>query len=285
MRGTTPERQKTRRRLALVLLAALLAVGSCSYLTGGQSGTSPHKQARSTGAKPSNGGVTVVAGGGGSQPGGAAGGDAEGGPGPASSPSSGATHGGSGSTNSTPGRHGGAVTPRGGSANHTPASSASSGSGGSSGSTGSGGSSGSSGSGGSSGSSGSGGTSSGSNFSISAGVSSELYPGAPAQPLDLALTNPNGYALSVTSLVVSLNSITLAADPAPPGQCTPSDFEIDQFSGSLPLTIPAGSTVTLSGLGLSPSEMPQIRMLDQPYNQDGCEGATLNLSYSGTATG
>ena len=29
---------------------------------------------------------------------------------------------------------------------------------------------------------------------------------------------------------------------------------------------------------------PQLRMLDRPVNQDGCQGATVPLSYAGRAT-
>jgi hypothetical protein len=121
------------------------------------------------------------------------------------------------------------------------------------------------------------------NLSISGTVAGALYPGAPPRALDLSLTNPNGYDISITSLTVSLESITLDSIASPPGQCTSSDFEIEQFSGPLPFTVGAGKTVTLSALGFPSTEMPQVEMVNQPYDQDGCEGARLNLSYYGSA--
>jgi len=46
--------------------------------------------------------------------------------------------------------------------------------------------------------------------------------------------------------------------------------------------LPPG-TKTLSQLGYTGAQLPSIRMLDRPLNQDGCRGATLNFTYSGSA--
>lgn len=272
MTGDSSAKWRTRRRLALVLLAALLLVGSCSYLTGGSSSRPGHDQAQA----PGKGAVTVETGptgGGGSAGGTSAGGTSAGGTSAGGSEGDlnapGATSGGSGSASGTPaavpgGAHTGSSTstnePESGGAPvalPTPASASSSSATGTPTTT--------------------------TDFSVSFSSTGKLYPGAPAEPLDLSLINPNGHAISLTSLTIGVKSITLTASPPAPGTCTPGDFQITQFSGPLPISVGAGQTVTLSALGVPASEMPKIGMVDQPYNQDGCEGAKLSFSYSGTA--
>jgi hypothetical protein len=103
------------------------------------------------------------------------------------------------------------------------------------------------------------------------------------QPLDLSLTNPNSVPLSVGSLIASAKSVD-APRATPSLPCTLADFSLQQFSGPYPVILPASSTRTLSALGLPSAEWPQLAILARPINQDGCQGATLNLSYSGNAT-
>lgn len=274
MTGNNSKRQRTWRILALVLLAALLGVGSCSYLAGQNPNRPGHEQA----STPGHGAGTAAPGAGatgssGSSTAPAAGSPAIGTAGPgAANGTLASTSGTPGGTLATPGgtpaapetsaaaptaepesasTHGtGSTTPP-ADKSSTPSSPASG----------------------------------GSPFSVSVSPAGELYPGAAAEPLDLSLTNPNGHAIALTSLTVSLKSITLSASPRSPGRCTTGDFQIAQFSGSLPISVGAGRTVTLYQLGFPAAEMPEIRMVDQPYNQDGCQGARLSFSYSGTATG
>jgi hypothetical protein len=66
--------------------------------------------------------------------------------------------------------------------------------------------------------------------------------------------------------------------------CTAGDFTVVQFAGAYPLRVGPQATVHLSDLGVAAARGPQLRMLDRPVNQDGCQGATVTLSYSGAAT-
>jgi hypothetical protein len=115
-----------------------------------------------------------------------------------------------------------------------------------------------------------------------AGTATGLEPGVP-QPLNLKLTNSNPLALTVTSLRVSVQTVDApraTADHA----CALADFSVQQFAGLYPLTVPSSSTRTLADLGISSAQWPQVAILDRPLNQDGCQGATLRLSYSGSGT-
>jgi hypothetical protein len=118
-------------------------------------------------------------------------------------------------------------------------------------------------------------------FTIS-GDAGQLWPGV-SQPVNLSLSNPNGQAISVDSLTVSVRSVSAPqATGALP--CSAADFSVTQFPGPYPLTLPAHTTRSLSDLGVGSPEQPHVAMLDWPVNQDGCLGATVTLSYSGTAT-
>lgn len=110
-----------------------------------------------------------------------------------------------------------------------------------------------------------------------------LWPGT-SQSVDLALTNPNSQAIAINGLSVSIQNVTA---PRATAQlpCSAADFSVTQFSGSYPLHVPAHATMHLSDLGVAAAHGPQLRMLDRPVNQDGCQGATVTLTYAGTATG
>jgi uncharacterized membrane protein len=111
-----------------------------------------------------------------------------------------------------------------------------------------------------------------------------LLPGA-RRPMDLKLTNLNSQAISVTNLTVALQSVTKAADAPADKPCGVSDFTITQFSGSYPLTVPAGGTFTVSSAVLDNTLWPAITMTDAAGNQDGCHGAKLQFSFSGAGQG
>lgn len=115
-----------------------------------------------------------------------------------------------------------------------------------------------------------------------AGNFGPLWPGR-ARAVDLALTNPNSQAISVQTLTVSIKQVS--APRATHGfPCSIADFSVIQFAGAFPLEVPANATTHLSSLGVPPARRPQLVMLNRPINQNGCQGATLTLSYSGTAT-
>ncbi|MDQ0029205.1 COG1470 family protein [Arthrobacter bambusae] len=121
-------------------------------------------------------------------------------------------------------------------------------------------------------------------FTISGDPTGFLAPGN-AVPINLQLTNPGNSSLNVTGLTVSITGITRTAQAVANNRpCNPSDYAVTQFSGSYPISAPPGNS-SLSGSGIPAARWPQIRMLDTSLNQDGCKGATLQLSYSGTGQG
>ena len=116
-----------------------------------------------------------------------------------------------------------------------------------------------------------------------AGSFGSLWPGS-SRALDLALSNPNGQAVSVGRLTVVVKQVTAPhATTALP--CSPTDFSTIQFAGPYPLIVPAHATVHLSDLQVPAAHRPRVTMLDRPVNQDGCQGATVTLSYNGSAAG
>jgi hypothetical protein len=110
-----------------------------------------------------------------------------------------------------------------------------------------------------------------------------LVPGGVAG-IDLALTNRRPAKLLVTSVVVSVSQVRAPrADAAHP--CTTADFAVSQLAGFYQLVLSPGSTRTLSQLGVVSGHWPAVMMLDRSVNQDGCEGASVVLSYAGTVAG
>jgi len=114
-----------------------------------------------------------------------------------------------------------------------------------------------------------------------AGDAGALQPGV-SRALNLSIANPNRLRLSVTSLIVTLHSVTAprATDAHP---CTLADFSVRQFSGPYPLLVAPSRTRTLSALRIPIARWPQVAIVDRPIDQDGCQGASLKLVYSGTA--
>jgi hypothetical protein len=125
----------------------------------------------------------------------------------------------------------------------------------------------------------------GRSFTISGNLDGLLAPGR-TLPLQLSLTNPNKKSLSVTNLSVTLQGVTRTSSAIGHGQlCTIGDYAVSQYSGGYPLVMPGSSTMTLSALGVTSNQWPQIQFLNTTLNQDGCKGATLSLSYSGSGQG
>lgn len=121
-------------------------------------------------------------------------------------------------------------------------------------------------------------------FTLSGNTPGSLFPGASAG-LDLQITNPNTKPLSLTNISVALAEVTRSADAVSRNlPCTVADYTLTQYSGPYPLTVPPG-TSSLSGLGVAPSGLPRVGMLETGTNQDGCKGATLQFTYSGSGQG
>jgi hypothetical protein len=127
-------------------------------------------------------------------------------------------------------------------------------------------------------------TTTGKQFSISAPVVSVQGPGA-ATPLNLTLTNPNNQALQVTNLTVAIASVTKAASAPANRPCTAADYAVVQFSGSYPIVVGAGQAISLLGQGITSSQWPALTMINTSLNQDGCKGASVSLTFSGTGQG
>jgi hypothetical protein len=118
-------------------------------------------------------------------------------------------------------------------------------------------------------------------FTIVGNAGSPLEPGA-GVPIDLQISNPNNSPLVLTGLTAGVRTlIAPAATASLP--CTLADFSVQQYSGSLALTVPASSTRSLAQLGVPSAKWPQISIIDRPTNQDGCKGASLTLAYGGAA--
>jgi hypothetical protein len=114
-------------------------------------------------------------------------------------------------------------------------------------------------------------------FPISGSLTTPLAPGIPPQTLNLVVTNPYTFTMKVTAITVSLSSTSKA-------NCAAStNYKVTQYTGS-GFTVNAGVTETLTQAGVPSSQLPTLQMLDLSTNQDVCQGATVNLAYSGTAT-
>ena len=119
-------------------------------------------------------------------------------------------------------------------------------------------------------------------FSIAGRAAAPLEPGVP-EGIDLQISNPNTLPLVVAGLSASVRSVS-APNTTPSLPCTLGDFSMQQYSGSFPLTVPAASTRSLAQLGAPPAQWPQVSIIDRLTDQDGCQGATVTLAYSGAAT-
>ncbi|MDQ0663249.1 hypothetical protein QFZ35_001747 [Arthrobacter ulcerisalmonis] len=121
-------------------------------------------------------------------------------------------------------------------------------------------------------------------FALSGNVPGTLSPGTSAG-LDLQISNPLNKSLSLTNLSVAIAGVNRSVDAVARNlACTPADFTVTQYSGPYPLAVPTG-TSSLSGLNVAPNAWPRVAMLDTSANQDGCKGASLQLTYSGSGQG
>jgi hypothetical protein len=105
----------------------------------------------------------------------------------------------------------------------------------------------------------------------------ELMPGAAPQPLPLQISNPNPVPIEVTSLTVTVS-------PDRPGCAADPNFAVvpSSLSPTAALSVPAGGSVALP----NPSATaPTLELRELPVDQNACQGATLNLSFSGEARG
>ena len=116
----------------------------------------------------------------------------------------------------------------------------------------------------------------GQDFTVRGGYAGLLAPGV-SGPLALTISNPNGEAIVVTSLTV-----TIQPGSSKPGCDGPANLQVtpSNVSAANPLTVPANGSVTLPSGGVS---APQVLMRNLPTNQDACQGATFGFSYGGSS--
>jgi hypothetical protein len=105
----------------------------------------------------------------------------------------------------------------------------------------------------------------------------ELMPGAPPQQLPVRIENPNPVPIEVTGLTVTVS-------PDRPGCAADPNFAVvpSSLTPAAALSVPAGGSVALP----NPSATaPTLELRELPIDQNACQGATLNLSFSGEARG
>jgi hypothetical protein len=128
-------------------------------------------------------------------------------------------------------------------------------------------------------------TAKGTPFGISGDVG-DLAPGKAPTAIDLTLKNLNHKSISVTALSVAIGSLD-APNRSSARPCSPDEYAVTQYSGALPLTIPGDGTINLSdpALGVPITARPTVQLKNRPWDQKGCIGAILQLTFSGAANG
>jgi hypothetical protein len=101
-----------------------------------------------------------------------------------------------------------------------------------------------------------------------------LYPGAAPSPIPVVLTNPNPATITVTSLRVSAAGGAAGCDPGANLALTVPPL------GDGILRVPAHDSVSLPSASVP---APTIVLRDLPVDQDACEDASFDLSFSGSA--
>ena len=113
-----------------------------------------------------------------------------------------------------------------------------------------------------------------------------LLPGK-SEPLNVVITNPNPESITIgaDAITGSVTSILNGDSNGSLAACSITWFSIGAGPGGASITIPAGTTESLSQLSVPQADWPVLSMTDVAANQDNCAGATLNLGFVGTASG
>lgn len=105
------------------------------------------------------------------------------------------------------------------------------------------------------------------NLTVTSNVPSGLYPGGPAQPIDLTVSSPaagnvlNGVSISVTGTGVA--------------GCDPTWFTVTQP------TIAANTALSVGANSFpSSSTNADISLVNSAANQDACKGVTVSLAFT-----
>lgn len=103
-----------------------------------------------------------------------------------------------------------------------------------------------------------------------------LAPGV-SRPLNLTLTNPHPFGLTIQRLTVA---VSVDARHAAAGCRVAPNFKVTRLAKrAYPLHLPPRHTRTLPALGVK--RLPRVAMRNLPINQDACKGAQLEFRYTG----
>jgi len=103
-----------------------------------------------------------------------------------------------------------------------------------------------------------------------------LSPGT-SSSIRIGLRNANPGTVTIRRVRVTIVGVVAPrADAAHP--CTVADFRVRQMQPGH-LDLPPRRFVDLAALGIPVQGWPQVTMRNRPVNQDGCQGASLRLSY------
>lgn len=103
-----------------------------------------------------------------------------------------------------------------------------------------------------------------------------LYPGDPASPIAVVITNPNPVPITITALKVTATGGAAGCAPA------------DNLSLATPALASGRLRVSARGSVSLPTAKvaaPTIALRELPVNQDACKNASFNLAFSGSAGG
>ena len=113
------------------------------------------------------------------------------------------------------------------------------------------------------------------------GTVTGLYPGAPAQPLEYAITNPGTGPVQVHTVSSSVDNN--GTDVETPGLtavtgCHSAWYQINGSAQTLDQSVPPGTTLFTTNSATA--TVLSIQMLNVNTSQDSCEGADIGLSFS-----
>jgi ABC-type glycerol-3-phosphate transport system substrate-binding protein len=98
-----------------------------------------------------------------------------------------------------------------------------------------------------------------------------MYPGDSAQTIAGKFNNSNSGPVYVDTVTASISDVTQAAGAT--GSCDATDFTLASAAMTVGHEVPAGT-------GVDSFTGATIRFNDKAANQDGCKGATVELTYT-----
>jgi hypothetical protein len=120
----------------------------------------------------------------------------------------------------------------------------------------------------------------GAEFGIDGNIARALLPGSTA-PIDIRISNPHFYPITVSALNVQISSITTVRKGE---SCSMDDFTVHQGK-SISVHLAPYSAVSLSGISPSSQDWPSVHLIgNEAKLDDGCQGATLHLTYTAAGT-